>query len=96
MLVLDEPTNHLDIASREALEGALRRFDGTILCVSHDRYFLDRVAKRLFILPPPHIVDFDDTYSAWTAKTGRGHRRATFGAAFGRFGEERAGIEGRT
>jgi len=68
VLVLDEPTNHLDIPSREALENTLGSFDGTILCVSHDRYFLNRVAKRLFILRPPHIVDFDDTYSAWTRK----------------------------
>ena len=52
VLVLDEPTNHLDIASREALEGALAGFDGTILCVSHDRYFLDRVAGRLLVLRP--------------------------------------------
>jgi ATP-binding cassette subfamily F protein 3 len=68
VLVLDEPTNHLDIPSREALETTLGSFDGTILCVSHDRYFLDRVAKRLLILRPPEIVDFDDTYSAWTRK----------------------------
>jgi ATP-binding cassette subfamily F protein 3 len=68
VLVLDEPTNHLDIPSREALEATLGGFDGTILCVSHDRYFLNRVAKRLFILRPPEIVDFDDTYSAWTRR----------------------------
>src|SRR6476620_12575848 len=49
VLVLDEPTNHLDIASREALESALSAFDGTLLCVSHDRYFLDQVATRLWI-----------------------------------------------
>jgi ATP-binding cassette subfamily F protein 3 len=68
VLVLDEPTNHLDIPSREALETTLGSFDGTILCVSHDRYFLNQVAKRLLILRPPEIVDFDDTYSAWTRK----------------------------
>jgi ATP-binding cassette subfamily F protein 3 len=68
VLVLDEPTNHLDIASREALEAALGQFDGTILCVSHDRYFLDRVAQRLWVLTPPGMVDFDGNYSAWAAK----------------------------
>ncbi len=46
-LVLDEPTNHLDIASVEVLEGALERFDGTVIAVSHDRSFLDRIADRV-------------------------------------------------
>jgi ATP-binding cassette subfamily F protein 3 len=46
-LVLDEPTNHLDIASVEVLENALERFDGTVIAVSHDRYFLDRIADRV-------------------------------------------------
>jgi ATP-binding cassette subfamily F protein 3 len=50
VLVLDEPTNHLDIASREALEAALAGFEGTILCVSHDRYFLDHVVERLWVI----------------------------------------------
>ena len=50
VLALDEPTNHLDIASCEALEDALNDFDGTIITVSHDRYFLDRVATQILVL----------------------------------------------
>ena len=46
-LVLDEPTNNLDLASIEVLEAALEDFDGTILAVSHDRYFLDKIARRI-------------------------------------------------
>jgi len=48
VLILDEPTNHLDLWSRAALETALREFDGTLLFVSHDRYFMDRVATQIF------------------------------------------------
>ena len=47
VLILDEPTNHLDIGSREALETAVAAFDGTVIAVSHDRYFIDRVATRI-------------------------------------------------
>jgi ATP-binding cassette, subfamily F, member 3 len=68
VLVLDEPTNHLDIESREALEQALAGFDGTILCVSHDRYFLDRIIRRLVVLQPPEVKQFDGNYSQWIEK----------------------------
>ena len=53
LLILDEPTNHLDIASREALEEALLDFDGTIITVSHDRYFIDKLATRIIDIVPP-------------------------------------------
>jgi ATP-binding cassette subfamily F protein 3 len=76
VLVLDEPTNHLDIASREALEGALQQFEGTILCVSHDRYFLDQVAERLWVIQPPGMVDFDGNYSAWAERVKAEERKA--------------------
>jgi ATP-binding cassette, subfamily F, member 3 len=68
VLMLDEPTNHLDINSCEALERAMRDFEGTVLCVSHDRYFLDRVISRMLVLRPPGMVDFSGNYSAWKKK----------------------------
>jgi ATP-binding cassette subfamily F protein 3 len=68
VFILDEPTNHLDIASSEALEGALKGFEGTVLCVSHDRYFLDRTVQRLWVLEPPGMRDFAGNYSKWHEK----------------------------
>jgi ATP-binding cassette subfamily F protein 3 len=68
IFLLDEPTNHLDVDSCTALEGALRDFPGTIMCVSHDRYFLDKVATRLLVIDPPNLTDFDGGYTAWQQK----------------------------
>src|SRR5262249_12790494 len=62
-LVLDEPTNHLDIASREALEDALNDFDGAIIAVSHDRYFLDRIASQILFFGEKGVEHFDGGFS---------------------------------
>ncbi len=62
-LLLDEPTNHLDIDSAEVLEAALDDFDGTVLTISHDRYFLDRTCGRMLELVGGEINDFPGGYS---------------------------------
>jgi ATP-binding cassette subfamily F protein 3 len=81
VLLLDEPTNHLDIPSREALENALAQFAGTILCVSHDRYFLEKIVRRLLILRPPALIDFSGAYSAWIRKQRQAEAAAAESAA---------------
>ncbi|CAN5550901.1 hypothetical protein BH09PLA1_BH09PLA1_31020 [soil metagenome] len=68
VILLDEPTNHLDIPSREALESALKNYDGTIMCVSHDRFFLEQIVERLLVLEPPNVVSFSGTYHDWVAR----------------------------
>ena len=64
VLVLDEPTNHLDIPSRTALEGALAAYPGTLITVSHDRFFLDRIATRIIALGDETPDVFMGNYSA--------------------------------
>ncbi|MCR4614789.1 MAG: ABC-F family ATP-binding cassette domain-containing protein [Clostridiales bacterium] len=64
-LVLDEPTNHLDITSREALERALMDFDGTILAVSHDRYFINTLSTRVFYMTQNGLRQFDGNYDKY-------------------------------
>jgi len=68
VLVLDEPTNHLDIASCEALEDALNEYDGTIVTVSHDRYFLDRIATQILYFGDDGVEHFDGGYSEFYDK----------------------------
>ena len=62
LLILDEPTNHLDIASREWVEAAVEEFDGALLFISHDRYFIDRFAERIWLLEDEKIRDFPCGY----------------------------------
>ncbi len=73
LLIMDEPTNHLDIGSCEALENALLAFDGTIIAVSHDRYFINRIATRIIELSPGsergmkdyNLEEYDDAFSEY-------------------------------
>ena len=73
LLVMDEPTNHLDIGSCEALENALLAFDGTIVAVSHDRYFINRIASRIIELAPERengmidcqLESYDDAFTEY-------------------------------
>ncbi len=67
-LLLDEPTNHLDIESVEMLEGALETFDGTAIFVSHDRYFLDRIADRIVEVSDGGVRSFEGGWSTWRAR----------------------------
>jgi ATP-binding cassette subfamily F protein 3 len=66
-LLLDEPTNHLDIASVEMLESALEDFDGTAIFVSHDRYFLDRIADRILEVSGGGVRSYEGGWSSWRA-----------------------------
>ncbi len=68
VILLDEPTNHLDIQSADALERTLSNFDGTLLIVSHDRYFLQKIATRMLIIDPPGLIDFEGTFTEWHDK----------------------------
>src|SRR3954451_1964360 len=69
-LVLDEPTNHLDIPAVETLEAALEAYDGTVIAVSHDRYFLDRIADRIVEVRDGDVRAYDGGFGAW--ERGRG------------------------
>ena len=65
LLILDEPTNHLDIASREWVEAAIEEFEGVLLFVSHDRYFIEKFADRVWLLENGQIRDFPCGYAKY-------------------------------
>jgi len=67
-LILDEPTNHLDLASREVLEDALKDYPGTVLIVSHDRYFLDKVIDYIYELENQELNKYFGDYSYYKEK----------------------------
>jgi ATP-binding cassette subfamily F protein 3 len=67
-LLLDEPTNHLDIVSREALEDAILNYDGTIILISHDRYFLNKIINKIFELRQDGVKEYLGNYSYYIEK----------------------------
>ncbi len=71
VLLLDEPTNHLDMDSREVLENALREFEGTIIAVSHDRYFINRFAEKVCALENGGIREYLGNYDSYLEKVSR-------------------------
>lgn len=74
LLLLDEPTNHLDISSREALEDALMSYDGTLLVISHDRYFLNKVVSKIYELEENEVKQYLGNYSYYVEKKTRPSR----------------------
>jgi ATP-binding cassette subfamily F protein 3 len=73
--LLDEPTNHLDIDAAETLEKALESFDGTVIAVSHDRYFLDRIADRTVEVRDLEARAYDGGFTDWMCRRERSVRR---------------------
>lgn len=67
-LILDEPTNHLDIIAREALENALSEYDGTLLIVSHDRYFINKLATKIYRLESDGATEYKGNYDHYISK----------------------------
>ena len=68
VLILDEPTNHMDLPARETIESILRAYRGTLLVVSHDRYFISRTAESLFLFEGKEIRYFPGNYEEWTSR----------------------------
>ncbi len=75
-IILDEPTNHLDIPSREILEDAINNYEGTVLYVSHDRYFINRTATRILDLAPEGIVNYKGNYNYYLEQKAAGNIEA--------------------
>lgn len=67
-LFLDEPTNHLDLPSKEALDTAMIEYDGTVFFVSHDRYFLNKIADKIYELTPDGIYKYDGNYDYYLTR----------------------------
>lgn len=75
LLILDEPTNHLDLWARGALEKAMRDFDGSVILVSHDRYFLNQVCDRLLVVEPGRFRVIEGNYETYVRLVKQGFAR---------------------
>ena len=66
--MLDEPTNHLDMFSKEILENAINSYEGTVIYISHDRYFINRTAERILYLTPNGVIEYLGNYDYYLEK----------------------------
>jgi ATPase subunit of ABC transporter with duplicated ATPase domains len=73
VLILDEPTNHLDLEAIEALVRAIKDYDGTLIFVSHDRWFVNELATRIVEITPEGVRDFSGSYDEYLARAGEDH-----------------------
>jgi ATP-binding cassette, subfamily F, member 3 len=71
-MLLDEPTNHLDLQAKDVLLEAMRKYKGTVVFVSHDRYFIDKLANRIFEIEGGHFRDYPGNYEDYLLQKGRG------------------------
>lgn len=95
LLILDEPTNHLDVNALEWLEGILRAWDGALLIVSHDRYFLDRTVNTIWEMTPNRLNAYRGNYTAYLRQRAERHERTAkeWEAMLERFEQEMAYID---
>ncbi|MDE7084549.1 MAG: ATP-binding cassette domain-containing protein, partial [Clostridia bacterium] len=75
VLILDEPTNHLDLPARESLEAALKEFDGTVIFVSHDRYFISAIAERVVEIKDGKLTSYNGGYEGYKAQKSQAEER---------------------
>ncbi len=92
-LILDEPTNHMDIPAREAIEDALADYEGTVLVVSHDRYFLDKVVERVVEVRERKLVSHAGNFSDFWSRRSAAQRAAGRASAAGRVSSRRKARE---
>ncbi|HEY6204451.1 MAG TPA: ABC-F family ATP-binding cassette domain-containing protein [Candidatus Limnocylindria bacterium] len=98
LLVLDEPTNHLDLAAREQLEAVLTDYEGTLVFVSHDRYFIDKLASELWLINGGLLRRFEGGWTAYQRERAAGRDAPVVeyvSAAVGRAGDAASGIPAR-
>ena len=95
LLLLDEPTNHLDMDSREVLEDALDNFEGTILAISHDRYFINRFANRVLVLSEAGVKEYLGNFDDYQARLNQETARPKEDARYAEMTRTEAGKEKR-
>ena len=91
LLILDEPTNHLDIVSKEILEDAINAYEGTVLYVSHDRYFINKTATRILDLTEQTLLNYPGNYDYYLEKKEATERLYLEGIGYGVEGKGKAG-----